>query len=571
MELHEKILKRVQEDSEFREYLRTYMKKNTRDIKVPDISNKEDFFYLNNPCVKKAGALHEFSDLQIAEYYKCFKYPVYFIEKYVKVISVDEGLVPFVMYAYQRKLIKSFQKERFNIVKMCRQAGKTTVVAAFILWYAMFNADKNIGILANKAAQAREIVARITTSLESIPFFLQVGNKSLNKGSMEFANRSRIISAATSSSSIRGQSMSLLYIDEAAFIPNDFEFYESTYPVITSGKESRVIITSTPKGARGLFYKLYREAEEGTNEYVHTNVIWSEVPGRDEEWKRITMRNMAGESQWRQEMECEFLASSDALLSANVLERIPVHNTIEKIGNMDVYEDAVPGMEYVIICDVARGVGLDYSAFIVVEITATPYKIVAKYRDNNISPMLYPTVIHNAALKYNNASVLVEINDVGEQVANLLYHDLEYDNILQCSVNGRKGQTISSGFGGNTRIGVKTTKPVKAIGCANLKTLVENGKLAVHDIDIIEEMGTFIAKGDSYEADDGANDDLVMCCVLFSWMTTQDYFKSLNDIDVRQQLLDEREAQEMEELMPFGFIDDGVDVTNFHDNGGMFF
>lgn len=556
------ITRRAKEDAQFREFLKKFMSSKTEELVIPDIEGKEDFYFNNNPMIKKAGAMHSYTDLQLAEYYKCSKYPIYFIEKYVKIISIDDGLIPFKLYGYQKMLIKSYQKNRFNISLQARQSGKTATTAAYILWYALFHSDKMIAILANKAAQAREIVSRINTSLETVPFFLQPGNKTLNKGSMQFANRSTILSAATSSSSIRGLSVSLLYCDEFAFIPNDFEFYESTYPVITSGKKSRVILTSTPKGARGLFYKLYKESEEGLNEYVRTKVTWDMVPGRDEEWKQTTMKNMSGEAQFRQEMECEFLSSSDALISANTLERIPLMNPIRKEKGLDIFYEPEPDRHYMVLCDCSRGVGLDYSAFVVVDITNVPYRVVAKYRDNKISPMLYPTVIFNVANEYNEAFVLVEINDIGEQVSNILFYDLEYENLLQCVSGGKKGQTIASGFGANTRLGVRTTMPVKAIGCSNLKTLVEKEKLEVRDLDIIGEMSTFVAKGKSFEADEGAHDDLVMCLVLFAWASAQDYFKELTEADARKRILEDNDNAVMEELMPFGLIDDGTEVVN---------
>jgi hypothetical protein len=525
--------------------------------------------YLGNPLLKKANTKIEFTQEQIAEYIRCKDDPVYFAQNYVQIVTLDHGLQPFRTYDFQEKLINRFHENRFNICKMPRQTGKSTTVVSYLLHYAIFNDSVNIGILANKASTARELLARLATAYENLPKWMQQGVLVWNKGNIELENGSKILAASTSASAVRGMSFNILFLDEFAFVPNHIadSFFASVYPTITSGKSTKVIIVSTPHGMNH-FYRMWYDAEKGRNEYVPTDVHWSEVPGRDEEWKEQTIKNTS-EQQFKIEFECEFLGSIDTLISASKLKALVYEKPIERNDSCDIYEKPRPGRDYVVTVDVARGVGGDYSAFVVVDITSFPHKVVAKYRDNNIKPMLFPSVIYEVAKSYNEAFILCEVNDVGDQVASILQYDLEYQNLLMCSMRGRAGQVVGQGFSGNkTQLGVKMSKTVKKVGSLNLKTMIEENKLLFCDIDIISEMTTFIQKNSSFEAEDGCNDDLAMCLVIYAWLVAQDYFKELTDQDVRKRLYDEQKNQIEQDMAPFGFISDGLDSESFVSDDG---
>lgn len=537
---------------EHKSVVKRYLKKNTLGVAIPDFQEvPKEWLYRGNDNMIRKGAKREFSFWQKLEYIKCYKSVVYFTEKYVKIMSVDDGIIPFKLYPYQRELLEAYEANRFVINMQCRQSGKTQTTAAYILWFANFHSSKTIGVLANKAAQAREIMQRIQMSFEFLPKFLQAAVQTYNKSSIKFANESEIFTAASSSSSIRGRSLSMCYIDEAAFLRDDMTFYESTYPVISSGKKSRVIITSTPNGTRGLFYKLWKESEAELNSYKRFVVTWDMVPGRDEAWKQEQIGNTSPE-QFRQEHDCVFRGSSNSLLSGHTLERLISHEVVDKHGDIEIFEQPKEGHEYLITVDTSRGVGSDYSAFVVFDISDMPYRVVAKYKNNRISPMIYPTIVYNAATHYNEAQVLIEINDIGGQVADILFHDLEYEEIVQVSME--KNRQVM-GMGGNPRLGVRTTTAVKSVGCANVKTMIEKGVLELIDHDIIDEFGTFVPKGKSYEADVDCHDDLAMCCVIFAWATTQQYFVDLTDRDARARVMQEAEERAYDEIAPFGMID----------------
>ena len=522
-----------------------------------------DDIYLGNPNLKKANTPVEFTADQISEFIKCKKNPVYFAKKYVQIVNLDEGLVPFAPYKFQEKLIKRFHKERFNICKMPRQTGKSTTVVAYLLHYAVFNDSVNIGILANKAATARELLGRLQTAYENLPKWMQQGIIAWNKGSMELENGSKILAASTSASAVRGMSFNILFLDEFAFVPNHIadSFFASVYPTITSGKSTKVIIVSTPHGMNH-FYRMWHDAEKGKNEYVPTDVHWSEVPGRNAKWKKQTIANTS-EQQFKIEFECEFLGSIDTLIAASKLKTLVYDNPVTKSAGLDVYHPVQDKHDYLITVDVARGVGEDYSAFVVVDITEFPHKVVAKYRNNEIKPMIFPNIIYEVARNYNNAFILCEVNDVGDQVAAILNFDLEYTNLLMCSMRGRAGQIVGQGFSGKkTQLGVKMSKTVKKVGALNLKAMIEDDKLYFNDYEIISELTTFISKSNSFEAEDGCNDDLAMCLVIYAWLVAQDYFKELTDQDVRKRLYDEQKNQIEQDMAPFGFVSDGLTEDN---------
>ena len=528
-----------------------------------------DNVYLGNPNLKKANTPHEFTEEQVIEFIKCKNDPVYFAKKYIKIVSLDEGLTQFHPYDFQETLIKRFHKHRFNICKMPRQTGKSTTSVSYLLHYAVFNDSTNIGILANKAATARDLLGRLQTAYENLPKWMQQGIISWNKGSLELENGSKILAASTSASAVRGMSFNILFLDEFAFVPNHIaeSFFASVYPTITSGKNTKVIMVSTPHGMNH-FYRYWHDSERGKNEYVPTDVHWSEVPGRDDVWKEQTIANTS-EQQFKVEFECEFLGSINTLIAPSILRNMVYDSPITKNAGLDIYEKPEKDHNYIITVDVARGLGNDYSAFIVFDVTQFPYKVVAKYRNNEIKPMLFPNVILDVAKGYNNSFILVEVNDIGDQVASILQYDLEYENILMASMRGRNGQIVGQGFSGKkTQLGVRTTAAVKKLGCSNLKTLIEDHKLTTCDYEIISELTTFAQKHNSFEAEEGCNDDLAMCLVIFAWLVQQEYFKEMTDNDIRKRIYEEQKNQIEQDMAPFGFIETGLEDTQFVDKEG---
>ena len=531
----------------------------------------EQDIYLGNPNLKKANTRTEFSAKQVQEFIKCKKDPIYFAKNYIKIVSLDEGLVHFKMWDFQEELIKNFHENRFNICKMPRQTGKSTTCVAYLLHYIVFNDSVNVGILANKAATARELLGRLQTAYENLPKWMQQGILSWNKGSMELENGSKILAASTSASAVRGMSFNIIFLDEFAFVPNHIAeaFFSSVYPTITSGKSTKVIMVSTPCGMNH-FYRYWHDAQRGKNEYTATEVHWSEVPGRDEAWKEQTIKNTS-EQQFKVEFECEFLGSVDTLISVTKLRNLVFEDPlVNNHKGLLVYEHPIKGNDYIITVDTARGIDHDSSAFIVFDITTYPYKTVARYKNSEIKPMLFPNIIHDTARAYNEAYVLVEINDIGEQVASIMQYDLEYENMLMCAMRGRNGQQVGSGFSGSkTQMGVRMTQAVKKLGCSNLKTLMEDDKIVTNDYDIIAELTTFVQKKQSWEAEDGCHDDLAMCLVIFAWLVAQDYFKEMTDTDVRKRIYEEQKNQIEQDMAPFGFILDGVDDDDeFVDGNG---
>ena len=516
--------------------------------------------YLGNPNLKKTNTPVEFTKENIIEYGKCAEDPLYFIKNYVQIVSLDHGLVPFEMYGFQEGMVSTMHDNRFSIFKLPRQSGKSTIIISYLLHYALFNPNVNIAVLANKSITARDILGRLQLAYENLPKWMQQGIIAWNKGNIELENGSKIIAAATSSSAIRGGSYNIIFLDEVAFVPSNVaeQFFASVYPTITSGQNTKVIIVSTPHGMN-MFYKIWVDAQERRNDYIATEVHWSEVPGRDEEWKKETIRNTS-ESQFNAEFECEFLGSIDTLISAHRLKTLVYRNPIQSNAGLDIYVRPEKDNVYMITADVSRGTANDYSAFVVFDVTEIPYKVVAKFRDNEIKPLLFPTKIHEVAKAYNQAYVMVEVNDIGEQVANALQFDLEYDNLVMASMRGRAGQILGAGFsGGRAQLGVRTTKAVKKIGCSNLKQLIEDNKLIIEDYDAVNELSTFIVRGSSYQADDGCNDDLVACMFMFAWATDQTYFKELTDNDIRKTMIKEQQDMLEQDMAPFGFIVNGID------------
>ena len=525
--------------------------------------------YLGNPNLKKANVATNFTPEEVQEYIKCSEDPVYFIRTYIKIVSLDRGLIPFEMYDFQVDMTKKFHDNRFNIAKLPRQSGKSTIVTSYLLWYVLFNANVNVAILANKAATSREMLQRLQLSYENLPKWLQQGILQWNRGSLELENGSKIMAASTSSSAVRGMSFNVIFLDEFAFVPNHIadQFFSSVYPTISSGKSTKVIIISTPHGMN-MFYKLWHDAEKGKNEYIPTEVHWSAVPGRDAAWKEQTIKNTS-EQQFKVEFECEFLGSVDTLISPSKLRTMPYVDPIKQSKGLAVYENVVPEHNYIITVDVARGTSNDYSAFMVMDTTTLPYKVVARYRNNEIKPIVFPNIIVDVAKNYNNAYILCEVNDIGGQVADIIQFDLEYENLLMAAMRGRAGQQLGQGFSGKkTQLGVKMSTAVKQVGCSNLKALIEEDKLMIPDYDTIAELTTFIVKGQSFAAEDGCNDDLAMCLVIFGWMAMQPYFKEMHDNDVRQRIYEDQRESIEQDMAPFGFMDDGLGDEYFADAQG---
>jgi len=530
---------------------------------IPKIKKRT---YLGNPNLKKIGVQIQFTQEQIDEYLKCADDPVYFATKYIKIVNVDRGLVPFAMWPFQQDMLQKFHDNRFVICKMPRQVGKSTTIIAHLLHQLLFRDRTNIAMLANKGSTARELLARLKLAYENIPQWMQQGVVVWNKGNIELENGSKALAAATSSSAVRGDSFNIIFLDEFAFVPNNQadQFFASVYPTITSGTSTQVLIVSTPNGLNK-FYRMWKDASEGRSTYVPVEVHWSAVPGRDEAWKKETISNTS-EEQFRAEFETEFIGSSNTLISGAKLRTMAFGTPFMSDNGTDTYELPKEGHTYAIMVDVARGQGQDYSAFSVIDVTDIPYKQVAKYRDNNIAPLVYPTIVHQAARLYKDAFILVEISDIGQQIADILHYELEYENLVKIAVKGKMGQQISQGHVKRTAMGIKTSTATKRIGCSNLKTLVEQDKLLIQDADTIMELTTFTAQKESFRAEEGNHDDLAMTLVLFGWFVAQRAFKDSMKDDIRRVLQKEQMDILDEDILPFGFMDDGI---NEHDDDGV--
>ena len=525
-------------------------------------------FYLGNPNLKNVAQKINWTEENLTTYMLCKEDSEHFIRNFVKIIHVDRGLVSFEMYDYQKDMVHTFNDNRFVICKMPRQTGKSTTIIAYLLHYVLFNENVNVAILANKGAVARELLGRLQLAYEHLPKWLQQGVVIWNKGNIELENGSKILASATSGSAVRGSSFNIIFLDEFAHVPSNIaeQFFTSVYPTISSGESTKVLIVSTPLGMN-MFYKMWADAQEKRNNYIPLEVHWSQVPGRDEKWKQETIKNTS-EVQFTQEFECEFIGSTHTLISATKLRTMVFKTPVFSKNGLDVYEEPIKNALYCMIVDTAQGKDQDYSAISIFDISQIPYRQVAKYRSNKISPMLYPDIIFHIGKKYNMSWVLLEVNDVGSQVAETLHYDLEYENIIVSSMKGRAGQQIGGGFAKNIQLGIRTSKQLKRIGCSALKEMIESDKLIISDFDTISELTTFAVKNNSYEAEEGSNDDLAMTLVIFSWLVQQRYFKDLTDLDIRKKLADEQMKALEEDLLPFGIIDDGRDAQTFTDNSG---
>ncbi len=499
--------------------------------------------YLGNNLIKRDGLQTSFTQDEVQEYMHCMKDPIYFAERYIKVIAPSKGLVDFKPYPYQVDMCNHFNGNRFSIVLACRQSGKSVTSIVYILWYAIFHPEKTIAILANKGATAREMLSRITLALENLPFFLQPGCKVLNKGNVTFSNNTKIIASATSGSSIRGLSIDLLFLDEFAFVERDAEFYTSTYPVISAGKDTKVIITSTANGVGNMFHKIYEGAVQKSNEFKAFRVDWWDVPGRDEKWKKQTIANTS-ELQFEQEFGNKWLGNTNTLISSDALLSLQAIDPIRNWKDCKYYKRPEESHNYVMLVDVSKGRGQDYSTYNIIDITDGKFEQVATYRSNLISPLIFPDLIVRDAKFYNDAMVVIENNDAGVVVCNAVYYEHEYENMFVES-------SVKSGG-----IGVTMTKRVKRIGCSNLKDLIEMDKIKLHDANTIAELSTFQVRGSSYQASAGNHDDLVMNLVLFAWFVSSDAFGDLSELDLKALIYRDRAKEIEEDLPPVGELGD---------------
>jgi len=518
--------------------------------------SQTELSYHGNPNLKPIGYEHDFTKEQLEEFVKCEQDPIYFIENYCQIVTLDKGLQPFKLYDCQKKKVDFIMNNRKTILMEGRQQGKTVTAAACIVHYSVFNADKNIAIMANKTSAAREVLSRYQIMYENLPIWMQQGVKTWNKGDVDLENGSRVFTSATTASGIRGKSVNWLYIDEAAIIPNNIadEFFASVYPTISAGETTKILLTSTPLGYNH-FWKFWNESEKGTNGFENMFIPHTEIPGRDDAWIEEQFK-LLGEVKFNQEVLCDFLGSTNTLISGKSLSTMSSTDPVYKKDGLEIYEEPKEDKYYVIAADTARGIGGDFSAFIVIDITEMPFRVVGKYRDNKISPLLYPDFINKVAKDYNGAYVLLETNDIGQQVVDILHQELEYENIFS-TVQEKTKQYVSPGFGKQSTLGVRTSKAVKRQGCLALKSLIEEQKFLIFDADCISELSTFVERHGSFAADEGYHDDLAMCMVLFAWLSTNTFFKDLTNVDIRDNLYNSQMRMIENDLTPFGLVVNG--------------
>lgn len=522
---------------------------------------KQGIAYLGNALLKGPGVKIEYSKEQMEEYMKCSEDLQYFLTHYFYIRSLDKGPILFDLYDYQKRFLKEVRGSRFTICKFPRQTGKTSCVTGDILHMTQFNPDYKVAVLANKQKTATEILDRIKMAYERLPMWMKQGVVEWNKQSIKFENGSKIIASSTSATAVRGDSFNYIMLDEFAFVPNNIadEFFASVYPTISSGQTSKVVIVSTPKGMN-MYYKIWKDALAGRNPYKAVEVKWWEVPGRDEKWKEMTKKALGSERLWLAEYECEFLGSEDTLVAPSKLAALVYeHPKITTTDGLTIYKEPEKEHVYTVTVDTSRAIGLDYHAFVVLDVTKMPYQIVAKFRNNTMSTMLLPNLIVSVAQRYNDAHLLVEMNDTGQQVSDIIHEELEYDNIITTTIKGKKGQK-ATGFGvGRVQYGVRMSPAIKKTGCLVVKELVEQDKIILNDFDVVSELSTYVSSKASYSASEGYNDDLVSCLVLFGWLSTQGYFRDLVNTNIRRKLMEDKIKKMEEDLLPFGFLGSEMD------------
>lgn len=564
--------------------------------------------FRGNPLLKGKNVKYDWTPELVEEYIKCKEDIFYFIEHYFKIVT-ENGLEPMVLREYQKEMIDNMLNGRFTLACMSRQSGKTETLRAFLIWYILFNDFKTVAIVANKLDTAMEIIGKLQISYQNLPLWLQLGVTEFNKGSFVLENNSRLFASATSADALRGYTCHIIVIDEAAHIENWDEFYGAVSPTISAGKSTKLIMVSTPKGLNH-FYEFYEGSSLGrkTNSFKATFVPWYNVPGRDEEWQRQQLELMNFDMiKFDQEFNCSFIGSAGTLINGARLQILktdvkpPIHvidklkiyeppvkerkdwrehienvsrqdsiydREIKQVGQVIMEEYTIPADKYCIVADVSRGKGLDYSAFSVFNITKVPYRQVATFRDNNITPTDYAHYLYKVGQLYNEALVLVEINDIGEQVSTYMMDELEYGNVLCTQSNGRAGKTVTFNLTKADK-GVRTTITLKNSGCLLMKLLLEECRLQVCDEDTIDELLVFVKDKNSWSADKGKHDDLVMGLVLFSWLSDQKFFLEWTSINTVQSLSSISATQVQANLLNFGYI--ARDNTEHEDIRGFKF
>ncbi|QNH71374.1 terminase large subunit [Rhizobium phage P9VFCI] len=528
---------------------------------IPDIVDPTQYgarnYYKNNKLIKRSGTPVQFTPAMQEELKRCALDILYFAEKYFFVRTLDYGKIKIPLRDYQKFWLRVSEEEdiRQRIWLACRQSGKSSTLTIEILHKVLFNDDYQIAILANKGGTAREIFSRVRLAYEMLPFWLQVGVVEWNKGSMELENGSKVFAASTSSDSIRGFTLNEIILDEMCFVKNDEEFMTSTYPVIASGKKSRITMISTPNGPRGEFHKNWQRAVKGKNSYYSFKVPWHFVPGRDAEWKQNTIENTSY-TQFRQEQDVEFVGHGDGFLNAETLEmlareiREPLRLNDPELSEQgfEIFELPQEGHAYIACVDNAEGKEQDESTISIIDITEKPFKLVGTFADNRISPLLFPHKIKKMAEIYNNAMTIVENNTIGLTVAVGLYLDLEYENVY---LSNNKDET---------GIGVRTTRPLKQLGCANLRSLLEKGAMKVPSQKVLHQLQNFVPKNGTYNAAPGHKDDLVANLWMFGWYTSQGQFEEF----LKNKLVQELYSKEIEETEAMSI---SVDRGNTHRSG----
>jgi hypothetical protein len=512
----------------------------------------EQKIYQGNPNLLKSGSEYEYEPWQIQEIIKCREDPIYFIKNYIYIINLDDGKVKFNLYPFQERLIDTIHNNKRILGKIGRQSGKTATVSAWLCHFTIFNANKTSAILANKEATAREILSRIKMMIENLPDFLKIGIEEWNKSSIVCENGSRILASSTSSSAIRGYSIANLFLDEFAFIsPGIFEdFFQSVYPTVSSSNTARIIMISTPYGMNH-FYKFWVDAEKGRSSFIPFEASYDEVPGRDEEWLQQQIDDI-GIQRVSQEYLCDFLGSSNTLIDGKKLKNLvyqdPVQTQMKE--SFRIYEKPDKEKQYVLICDVAEGVGGngDYSTIQIIDVSEIPYNQVATYEDNTIKPNVFSTVINTIGLTYNNALVIVENNTIGMEVLNNLNYNEEYPEILFH----------------NKKFGLRMTKGSKNIGCSHLKNFIESDKLIINDFNTIQQFTYFERKKNgTYSAEDRKHDDLITPLIHFCFFMTQENLVDmwLDQENVMNKLYSKTYEEIEEDLLPIGFLPD-----NYYDD-----
>lgn len=517
-----------------------------------------EYCYLGHLKLRKTGTKIEVSDNEMEEFVKCFNDPIYFLKTYCEIVSLDHGVVKFRPHAYQKKMLRLMHENRFSIILAARQMGKSVCIAGYLLWCAIFAKDQNIAILANKEAQAMDTLERLQMMYEGLPWFLQPGVSLWNSKRIKLGNGSKVFISSTRGSAARGKSITHIALDEFAFVDHAEKFYGSVYPTISSGKKTKMIVSSTPNGMN-MFYRMWQDAIDGKSEFKPFKATWDVHPDRDEKWKKTQIANMestspgAGARQFRQEFDCVFEGSSDTLLSSECLKMLKHVVPLTQDKNSRIYEQPIKEHIYIVTVDVSEGVEKDSSVISVFDATAIPYRHVAVWQNNTTTPIKLAPVVVQIAKRYKEAFVVVENNSIGNTTATSIWYDYDYDNCLR-TVDNRQNTEVRAA--GDSIIGVKMTEKVKLRGCSVMKDLIESGLLEVKDRNTIEELQSFTKTGRSWKAESGKHDDLVMTLVSFAWFTSQAYFADMVNIDTRGAIL---EKTGEEELLGSIWLCDGTD------------